>query len=210
MKSFVVLSWPTRKTMVRPSGGSTAAGPTSIASDPGRSRARSSRGSPAPVRCLREALRPWTWPASGLCDNYAEGDCRGDKEDPRERTLRESPRGWPPAGSGSRVTGGKIGLAGGASRDDALERERASPMSRSRCLGSRSRQRRAIAAPRRRRRGKVRPVRSLRAGPRPACRRRCRLERRAGRSASRSSTTPNAQMSARWSTVLPRACSGAM
>jgi hypothetical protein len=100
--------------------------------------------------------------------------------------------------------------AGGAS-SGADSRMRASPMSRSRCCGSRSRQRATsarrdggVSAGRRRRSiSSLSTAASVSVTDRPAPNRRSPVS-------ISYTTTPNAQMSARLSTGRPRACSGAM
>ena len=209
MKSFVVLSLTTRKTMVRPSGESTAAGPTSIASDPGTPMVLVTRvtgagavaGGGAEVVDVAGIGRVSTTArAIAVAAKRIHGSTRSASPHAAGRT--------PPVAVVSPV-GRPVSPAAlpAMARSSVM---RASPMSRSRCLGSRSRQRTRS----------VRTAAGVAAGsaaksigwrrtaaivsemPSP-------LNNRLPVSISKH-TTPNAQTSARRSTVLPRACSGAM
>ena len=156
--------WRTRKTIARPSGERTAAGPASIASEPGTPMVLTTRVTGAGAVAAGGAV---VAASLGRVSATPRAIAVATKQDPREHRCADRdamPPGAVPARSG---------LAGGACpmRSSVM---RASPMSRSRCLGSRSRQRSrsvrtAAGVP-----GEARRNRSAGAGRRPSCRRRPR------------------------------------
>ncbi len=192
-----MLSWRTRNTIVRPSGDSTTAGPASTASDP---------GTPMLLTTRVTGNGGLTMTAAGSVDNQRPSVAASAMAVAAKRIHGRERRG-------DGVIGAAARSAASSAAGPAIARSsvtRASPTSRSRCLGSRSRQRSRS----------IRTARGVAGGSTPksigwrstaaiVSEMSSPLNKRCPVSIS-TQTTPNAQTSARRSTALPRACSGAM
>ena len=155
-----------------------------VGADAGEQLARRGRGRRSPGRPQR-------------AEHGQQGRADAAATRPRQRAPPRRGRSWPRGQRRVRRAVRRAGL-------DAASSTRASPMSRSRCFGSveAARARAAAAAAASSGRQRVQST-ACRSAPRRACRRR-RRRRTARCPVSISySTTPNAQMSARWSTALP-------